>query len=215
MNQEILGEIAKNGKNIDVCLEAVKKITNENILSDIAKSNKDENLSLAIVDKLTDQDLLFDIYRNAVDYYVRVRVVDKLFDQKLLTLIVKNEIETVFCNSPPHPPIQHLIAAVINLEDQDTLAYVARNNRYYKVRIKAIEKLKDYEILLSLAKEDEDADICIAAARQLFKNFDLKENIITELIDILSKKYSDSENEETRNYAKETLMDFHNRYKKY
>ena len=215
MNQEILGEIAKNEKNIDICLEAVKEITNEYILSDIAKSNKDENLSLAIVDKLTDQNLLVDIYRNAVDYYVRVRVVGKLFDQKLLTLIVKDDIKTVFCNSPPYPPIQPLIAAVINLEDQDTLAYVARNNRYYKVRIKAIEKLKDYEILVSLAKEDEDADICIAAIRQLFKNFDLKGNIITELIDILSKKYSDSENEETRNNAKETLTDFHNRYKKF
>jgi glyceraldehyde-3-phosphate dehydrogenase/erythrose-4-phosphate dehydrogenase len=135
----VLADFAKNDKNEDMRIAAVKKLTDQSVLADFAKNDKAYNVRIAVVSKLTDQSLLADIAKNDENYNVRIAVVSKLTDQSLLADIAKNDKNSNVCE-----------AAVNKLTDQSLLADFAKNGNYY-FRTVAINKITSQQELTLIA----------------------------------------------------------------
>ena len=54
------------------------------------------------------------------------------------------------------------------MTDETELARAAKEARYTKVRIAAIEKLTDQVVLADIVKTDASKEICVAAAKRLY-----------------------------------------------
>jgi len=138
-NQDVLADVAKNGKWDDTCREAAEKLTDQALLADVAKYAKDDIVRIVAAKKLTDQVLLADVAKYAKDSKVRVVAAEKLTDQTLAQEvyvdILKNSVDYAFVKIGKR--------IVANLTNQDVLADVAKSDELIDTCREAAEKLTD------------------------------------------------------------------------
>jgi hypothetical protein len=129
-----------------------------------------------------------------------LRAVGKMTDQEKLGRVAKE----AYCREARVP-------AVEKLADPAVLAYIAKNDSDSSVRLAAVKRVTDPAVLADIAKNDSDSDVCIAAAHKLVE-FDLEEDLLTDLIRMLGNALKKSENEGTTRNAANTLLAFYRRY---
>lgn len=162
INNEILSNIAKNDKRIDIRMAAVGNLTDQVILTCIAKEDEHIWVREAAVKKLTNQVVLADFAKNGERDSVRIIAFKNLTDQQLIADVVKNGKG---CNN--YNECQMHQEAVKKLTDQIVLADIAKNARNNWVRIYAIQNLTEQVVLIDIAKNDKDGEIRIRAAEKL------------------------------------------------
>ena len=142
---QLLADIAKNGKDSKVCMEALNKIENQELLEYIVKNDENSAVRINAALKIKNQEILSHIAKNDENKYVRITAVKKIENQELLADIVKNDE-----NSDVR------IAAVNKMENQESLAYVAKNDENEYVRIAAVKKIENQGLLADIDKNDEN-----------------------------------------------------------
>lgn len=142
---QLLADIAKNGKDSKVCMEALKKMENQELLEYIVKNDENSAVRINAALKIKNQEILSHIAKNDENKYVRITAVKKIENQELLADIVKNDE-----NSDVR------IAAVNKMENQESLAYVAKNDENEYVRIAAVKKIENQGLLADIDKNDEN-----------------------------------------------------------
>ena len=101
LTQKELAYIAKNGANLGVCLEAVKKLTDLEILAEIAQSannNEIQRAALQIInDNEANQKLLYELAKDPKElFYEREAAIRKLTDKNLLANIINGGNEYLY-----------------------------------------------------------------------------------------------------------------------
>ena len=165
INQDILGDIAKNNPYYRIRDKAVEKITSEDLLTWIAFNDKESDVRRSAINNpnLTKQDVLIQSAKNDTNKYVRFDSLKKISNQDTILEIVKNEKDA------------YLRQQVISeWSDKDKLTYFANNDDDIQVRNIALYKLKELNL-----------DKVINSSEQTY-NDDLREfeklNITTESI---------------------------------
>jgi hypothetical protein len=181
-NQQLLAEVAKFCKNMQVSDFVAKQLTDENVLTEIAKTSQDtilvnraadqlmdqsvlgyiakthslHSIQDRIYKKITDQNVLVDIVKTAKDPNVRLRAATSITDDKILSDIAKDGQD---------PQVR--LAAVKKISDQKLLADIAKMGKETSVRYSAILRLTDQAVLSEIAKKETDSDLCKAAIENL------------------------------------------------
>jgi len=152
LTQASLVDVAKNANYIGTKKEAVQKLTDQAKLLDLANNESDSAIRLTAAEKLNNetsaQRVFSEIAKNQNNpSSIRREAAEKLTDQGLLLELANTEID----NSVR-------LAAANKLENetiaQKVYSEIAKNERDYHIRQKAVEKLTDQALLLDLVKND-------------------------------------------------------------
>jgi len=155
-DQNILANLAKNGKWPSVRVAAIKNLTVSTVLVSIAQNAKSSDYTfdfeegIVAVNNLTDQFDINEVAKNAKNKHVREAAVKKLTDQVMLAEIEKNANEDELVRS----------AAAKKLDDpsiaQKYYARNAINGKGLDFRIESVGKLTDQKLLAEVAKRAAD-----------------------------------------------------------
>lgn len=153
-------------------------------ISEIAKNDKQSDVRMTAIKRITDQKIIIDIARNDNNFYVRNFALGCIFDTTLLPEIAKSAIEEVtdqydLIRIAEHPNwnVYSRIAAINKITDDKVLAEIAKEADNNKVRKSAINKISDQLILKELANYDKNSYIREESVKMI-----TDQNILIELI---------------------------------
>jgi len=152
-DESILFKLAKDDKNSDVNIAAIRKINNQSLLAEyLIKTGKSyTSIQIEILKKIINQKLLMDIVRFSKNHFIQSDAVKKIEDQAFLKEIVLNDGYHEYIQSD----------AVEKIEDQAFLKEIVLNDGYHEdVHRSAINKITDQVFLYDIAKNEKyDYDI--------------------------------------------------------
>jgi hypothetical protein len=94
-DEMVLARVAWKDKNLNVCLAAIRRLTDQRSLAEIASTHRDPGVSREeAARRLTDQDLLAKLAKNATEWGVRDIAVLHLEDQELLEEIARTDADS-------------------------------------------------------------------------------------------------------------------------
>ena len=186
-----LANIAKNNKDWQVCLHAVRGLPSQALLADLAKNAKYAGIRELAVKKISDRGILAE--RNwsygGFEPFKGEHFVEKLTDPAFLKILAviakKDKVAYVRQAAVEKLADQDLLAdiakhdesgevrkaAADNLNDaamaQTVYADIALNDNDWEVRKSAVLKLTDQPVLADIAENDEIGEVCIAAVWKL------------------------------------------------
>lgn len=149
-DQSILSDIAKNDRAYSVRKEAVRKITDQRLLSDIAKTDYEYSVRREAIIKVDDPSVLADISLNDKHWEVRCSAIMKITDQSVIGnyLVHETKCEGYYnwfkkCN--PDGLLEKISTPAV-------IAYVAKETKDEFLGEKAVKKIADEAMLISIAK---------------------------------------------------------------
>lgn len=156
-HQDLLKDLALNGKNIKMRVVAAESITDNALLSELARNAKCDVVRMAAVRNINDQALLANIARDNEDFGIPNTVAKLIKDQVLLTDLAWNA-----------KSVDVRVAAADKLADralaQKLFCDVAMNVSYGSI---AVNKITDQTLLSDLALNAKSLDVRVAAAKNL------------------------------------------------
>ena len=157
-DQTVLCEIAQNEENYEVRLSAVEKVADQQVLAKIACSDVDERIRGLAVRKLDDQTVLCEIAQNEANNEVRLTAVEKVADQQVLAKVARADVDA---------RIRGLAVRKLDNHEQAILCGIAQNEANNEVRLTAVDKVMNQQVLAKIARVDQDVGIRGIAARKL------------------------------------------------
>ena len=158
--QSALCEVALNGKRSEVRLTAVEKVTDQQVLAKIACSDVDERIRGLAVRKLDnhEQAVLCEIAQNEANNEVRLAAVEKVVDQQVLAKVARADVDA---------RIRNIAVRKLDNHEQAVFCEIAQNEANNEVRLAAVGKVMNQQVLAKIAREDQDVGIRGLAARKL------------------------------------------------
>lgn len=156
---DILASIALNNTNLDYSKTALEKITDQKSLAEIAKYAKNIDIRMIATKRLSDQNTLIEIAKNSKEDNIRKVALQKITDQNVMANIAKNDKsysirKLVYQNSEFK-------------ETQKALADIAKNDPKRDVRLSALGKISDQDVLFEIANEVISSDWSLDAIEKL------------------------------------------------
>ena len=146
-DQEILTKIAKTDEDYGIRLAAVTNIEDESVIAEIAKNETNRDVCYKCIEKINDESLLIDIFKNATSKYCRNNeLFDKVKDESFLINVAKSDWGD-------------RDYAIRRLNDEDTLVYVAKNDKSIYKRQWAVERLMRISTLFENVADDDYVNI--------------------------------------------------------
>lgn len=193
-DESVLFKLAKEDKDNDVILAAIRKISNQSFLTEYAKFGEGYTSDrIQAIKKINNQELLRDIVLFGKNRNIRSDAVSKIEDQAFLKELVRNiGLDDCIRNN-----------AVSKIEDQSFLKEVVINKDYGEdIRCIAICKIPNQVFLYDIAKNDSvDLEIRIRSIVRLHDQDMLKQ------IALLAKAKNEIETSKIRNLAVDQVKD--------
>lgn len=174
-----LADLAKRGDNLNICLAALEKITNQATLIEIARQADYWQVRKAAVEKITDQAALSGVFKKDKDFDVRKAAIGRITDPVVLAETAKNndegrDIRRVTIENPAltdqalfigiagdeKVDVRLRVAAAGRLADQEQAQrlYVsliaASDNLTVPDRLEVLRGLTDESVLIEVSKND-------------------------------------------------------------
>ena len=157
-DQTVLCEIAQNEANNEVRLTAVEKVADQQVLAKVARADVDARIRGLAVRKLNDQTVLCEIAQNEANNEVRLAAVEKVVDQQVLAKVARADVDA---------RIRGLAVRKLDNHEQAILCGIAQNEANNEVRLTAVDKVMNQQVLAKIARVDQDVGIRGIAARKL------------------------------------------------
>ncbi len=197
-DQAMLAKIALEAADPDIRLAAVKNLKNQNLLISIAMKDRNEAVRKTAAAKITDSELLFkmgmwikpelteqvnkqslltQIAQKAKDEQVRMAAVKKLTNQVILANIAMSDDDKAVRKAAlARVAIKSLLSQIgiwvdpdktEQITDQDMLKEIALEAKDADVRIAALKNIKDQDLITKIALKDKDDTVRMAAAQNI------------------------------------------------
>lgn len=162
-DQERLARVVRGATNKAARLRAVDELTDQAVLAEIVRTEKSAEIRKSVVYKLQDRELLAQIARSDDDGSVRVAAALKSKDHKLLAEIAQSHSEPQVRQSA----LNNLTATEAQKFHQEIIGKIAREDVDPGVRIIAVDKLIDQNLLAQIARTDKEHQVRGCARTQL------------------------------------------------
>ena len=140
-----------NCSDTELCLTAIKHLTDQSVLTSLAKSNTNSYIRMAAAEKLTDQNVAQEVYADvAKNYSSRTSsacesAVQKTTDQNLLADIAKDTtVDKWVCLKASEKLTDQILA-------QEIYADIVKNSNCRYIGMEAAEKLTNIDLLVNVA----------------------------------------------------------------
>ena len=202
------------------CPDIVKKITEQTALADVACKAKTFRLCQAALEKLTDQTLLAIVGTTANDITIRFTAAKKITNSALA--------QTIFTDIAQGPP-NYYNGKKTRVEVADFLVDRFLANKIYAeeviecsgywrektIGLDTVKKITEQAVLADVVFKAKTFEICQAAFEKLTDLYDLKEDLLMDLIRLLGSNLENSSNgKEIRVWAANALKTFYQQYGK-
>ncbi len=157
-SENILAGIAKDpGVSASISEKSIKKITDEKILKDVVLDNSlSESIHEIALVKISDQNLIADIVKDpGVSVTIREKSVKKITDQNLIADIAQN----IYISESIRKMVVNEIA------DPNILTEIAKGHDYKSIRIAAIDKITDQDVLFDIVSNEHSEEILAAVEK--------------------------------------------------
>lgn len=177
-NPEFLAEIVSNNESATIRSLAAKRITDQNLLHKIAKQDSNENVRKEAVINITNQELLKDFTKPKTPFIVRSCAIRNITDQNyLFDIALKDENFQIRKIAAETINDQNLLSQIVS-QKPDPAAINDQNEasqflaQYYdkQVKIKAISKINDIHLLISIFQDNKKhtRKLAWAAAKRIY-----------------------------------------------
>lgn len=153
-DQKLLAGIVQSKSYREVRVAALQRITDRDVLKEVAKEAKEDWLCIALIQKLNDQAFLSRMANNHESYGVRKKAQERMGIE---------ESQEALADALHHGKRSDIGQIVGKLSDQTKLEYIAQNDPDEEIRIKAVNKLENKQILAGISEKDEAYQVRKAA----------------------------------------------------
>lgn len=166
MNEALLLLIIVQGRDPTVQMKALARITDSHALGAVIKQSKDLALRLKVMERIEDEDILTELINGSDDEAFALAALDKIVGKaNLLDIMLRNRFENVRVAafgkipgdpvppSPPLPPSQPPLPPPPPLPEIDINSYTVED----------IPRITDLELLHRIVKEHENPEVRLAA----------------------------------------------------